>query len=93
MNPFSALVSLPGRSSTLKEGELRDELLNGGIFDTLLEAKMLIEEWRRWYNHVQPYSALDYRPLLRGTTSCLVPSGLGLGMTEKQTPFSRRRVP
>jgi len=28
-------------------GKLRDELLNGEIFDTLLEAKVLIERWRR----------------------------------------------
>ena len=41
---------------------LRDELLNGEIFYTLLEAKVLIEQWRRHYNHVRPHSALGYKP-------------------------------
>lgn len=43
-------------------GKLRDELLNGEIFYTLREAKILIERWRRHYNHVRPHSALGYRP-------------------------------
>ncbi len=42
-------------------GKLRDELLNGEIFDTLLEAKVLIERWRREYNTVRPHSSLGYR--------------------------------
>ena len=28
-------------------GKLREELLNGEIFDTLLEAKVLVEQWRK----------------------------------------------
>jgi len=43
-------------------GKLRDELLNGEIFTTLAEAKVLIEEWRKEYNHIRPHSALGYRP-------------------------------
>jgi transposase InsO family protein len=43
-------------------GKLRDELLNGEIFYTLLEAKILIERWREHYNRVRPHSALGYRP-------------------------------
>jgi putative transposase len=43
-------------------GKLRDELLNGEIFYTLLEAKVLIERWRNHYNQVRPHSALGYRP-------------------------------
>jgi transposase InsO family protein len=43
-------------------GKLRDELLNGEIFYTLAEAQVLIEMWRREYNHVRPHSALGYRP-------------------------------
>ena len=41
---------------------LRDELLNGEIFDTLVEAKILIERWRVHYNTVRPHSALNGRP-------------------------------
>ena len=43
-------------------GKLRDELLNVEIFDTLLEAKVLIERWRCEYNTIRPHSSLDYRP-------------------------------
>ena len=43
-------------------GKLRDELLNREIFTTLIEAKILIEEWRREYNQVRPHSSLRYRP-------------------------------
>ena len=43
-------------------GKLRDELLNGELFDTLLEAKVLIENWRMEYNTVRPHSSLGYRP-------------------------------
>ncbi len=41
---------------------MRDELLNGEIFDTLLEAQVLVERWRKHYNQVRPHSALGYRP-------------------------------
>jgi len=43
-------------------GKLRDELLNPELFDTLLEAQVLVERWRQHYNHVRPHSALGYRP-------------------------------
>ncbi len=43
-------------------GKLRDELLNGEIFYTLKEAKIVIEAWRRHYNTVRPHSSLGYRP-------------------------------
>jgi transposase InsO family protein len=43
-------------------GKLRDELLAREVFDTLLEAKVLIERWRRGYNTLRPHSSLGYRP-------------------------------
>jgi len=43
-------------------GKLRDELLNCEIFDTLFEAKVLVERWRKEYNHVRPHSSLGYKP-------------------------------
>ena len=43
-------------------GKLRDELLNGEIFCSLREAKVLIEQWRHLYNTVRPHSSLGYRP-------------------------------
>src|SRR3954469_7963631 len=42
-------------------GKLSDELLDGEVFDTLLEAKVLIERWRVRYNAVRPHSSLGYR--------------------------------
>lgn len=43
-------------------GKLRDELLEREIFDTLLEAKVLIERWRCEYNTIRPHSSLGNRP-------------------------------
>jgi transposase InsO family protein len=43
-------------------GKLRDELLNREQFNTLFEAQVLIEDWRREYNQRRPHSALGYRP-------------------------------
>ena len=43
-------------------GKLRDEVLNREVFDTLQEAKVLVERWRCEYNHIRPHSALGYRP-------------------------------
>lgn len=42
---------------------LRDELLDGEIFYSLEEARVIIEGWRRHYNAVRPHSSLGYRPL------------------------------
>jgi transposase InsO family protein len=43
-------------------GKLRDELLNVEILNSLREAQILIEAWRRHYNAIRPHSALGYRP-------------------------------
>ena len=42
--------------------KLRDELLNGEIFYSLAEAKVVIENWRNHYNTARPHSSLGYRP-------------------------------
>ena len=42
--------------------KLRDELLNGEVFYSLKEAKIVIEAWRRHYNAIRPHSALGWRP-------------------------------
>jgi len=43
-------------------GKLRDEILDGEIFTTVKEAKVLTAWWKRQYNHVRPHSSLGYRP-------------------------------
>ena len=40
----------------------RDELLNGEIFYSLKEARIIIEQWRKHYNRERPHSALGWRP-------------------------------
>jgi putative transposase len=42
--------------------KLRDELLNGEIFYSLAEARIIIEQWRRYYNTERPHSSLGYKP-------------------------------
>ena len=41
---------------------LRDELLNGEIFYTLEEVRVVTGWWREHYNKIRPHSALGYRP-------------------------------
>ncbi len=41
-------------------GRLRDELLAVEAFNSLLEARVLVEDWRIEYNTVRPHSALGY---------------------------------
>ena len=55
-------------------GKLRDELLNGEIFSTLQEAKVLIEVWRKHYNTIRPHSSLGYRPPAPETIAAGPPS-------------------
>ena len=39
-------------------GRLRDELLSSEVFDTLAEARYLIDRWRLFYNHRRIQRAL-----------------------------------
>jgi transposase InsO family protein len=43
-------------------GTLRNEVLNAEIFDTVIEARIIIEKWRNHYNQVRPHSSLGYKP-------------------------------
>ena len=47
----------------MENGKLKDELLNGDIFTSLLEAQILIKNWRKEYNQIRPHSSQGYRPL------------------------------
>lgn len=50
----------PMQNGTIESfnGKLRDECLNENMFETLLEAKVLVERWRRDYNEHRPHSSL-----------------------------------
>lgn len=56
-------------------GKFRDELLNGEIFFTLTEAKVLVERWRHEYNTKRPHSSLGYRPPAPETVAAAPPLG------------------
>ena len=43
-------------------GTFRDNLLDGEIFYSLQEAKVVVGEWVKHYNHERHHSALGYRP-------------------------------
>jgi transposase InsO family protein len=52
-------------------GKLRDELLDGEIFDTLLEAKVLIERWRGEYNTIRPAQCVGVQVSGTGSNSAM----------------------
>ena len=41
--------------------KLRDECLNRELFGSLLEAQIILEQWRNEYNHERPHSSLEYK--------------------------------
>jgi putative transposase len=62
-------------------GRLRDELLNSWRFDSLLEARVIVEDWRLDYNANRPHSAHgELTPNEFGSGSSLT-VGVGLGHT------------
>ena len=40
---------------------LRDEYLNQEVFLSVTEARVVIEEWRNFYNRVHPHGGLDFQ--------------------------------
>ncbi len=42
--------------------KMRDEFLNGEIFHSLKEARVLTERWRVYFNTERPHSSLGYKP-------------------------------
>lgn len=54
----------PWQNGTVESfnGKLRDECLNREWFVSVRDARVLIEQWRSFYNHQRPHSALGYRP-------------------------------
>lgn len=84
---------------------LRDECLNGEVFATVAEARVVTALWRREYNEERPHSSLGYRTPVEfrlaweaehapGERRSLSPSGLtDAGDDEGQTPPSRDLPP
>ena len=60
--------------------KLRDELLNGEVFYSLAEARIVIESWRQHYNTQRPHSSLGYKPPAphrRALAGCAAPINHG----------------
>jgi putative transposase len=53
---------LQQKIKTAKAPRLRDEFLNGEIFYSMKEIRVLAERWRVHYNTIRPHSSLGYRP-------------------------------
>ena len=63
-------------------GRLGDELLNREVFTSLVEAKVLVEEYREHHNERRPHSALSYRTPSEFATSCAA-AGAGTELTKE----------
>jgi putative transposase len=70
--------------------KLRDEFLNGEIFYSMKELRVLAERWRVHYNTLRPHSSLDYRP--PAPQACLTPN-MGHGEVETATRFPLLHTP
>jgi putative transposase len=66
-------------------GKFRDELLNGELLDTLWEARVLAERFRKEYNSKRPHSSLGYKPP--------APEAVVMGPKVKTLPMTTLTVP
>jgi len=58
---------------------LRDELLKVESFGSLREAQVLVEQYRRQYNHQRPHSALRYQTPAAFAAACLASAPASAG--------------
>ncbi len=70
--------------------KLRDEFLNGEIFYSMKEIRVLAERWRVHYNTVRPHSSLGYRP---PAPEAWLAKSLGHGEVETATRFPLLHTP
>jgi transposase InsO family protein len=59
--------------------KLRDECLNREIFGSLWEARVVIEQWRLYYNAERPHSSLGYQTPAEYAARAIAPAGLRSG--------------
>ena len=52
-------------------GRFRDEILNRELFGSVLEAKVIVREWRLEYNNHRPHSSLGYKTPAEFAASCI----------------------
>jgi putative transposase len=70
--------------------KLRDEFLNGELFYSMKEIRVLAERWRVHYNTIRPHSSLGYRP---PAPEARLPKSLGYGEVETATRFPLLHTP
>jgi transposase InsO family protein len=70
--------------------KLRDEFLNGEIFYSMKEIRVLAERWRVHYNTVRPHSSLGYKP---PAPEAWVAKSWGCGEVENATRFPLPHTP
>jgi len=68
--------------------KLRDEFLNGEIFYSLKELRVLVERWRVHYNTIRPHSSQGYRPPAPEAWHCELKAGHGKVESTKRFPLS-----
>ena len=71
--------------------KLRDEFLNGEIFYSMKEIRVLAERWRVHYNTVRPHSSLGYRP--PAPEAWLTETSQGYGKVESKERFPLFHTP
>ncbi len=71
--------------------KLRDEFLNGEIFYSMKELRVLAERWRIHYNTVRPHSSLGYRP--PAPQACQAAINQGHGEVESTNRFPLLHTP
>ena len=70
--------------------KLRDEFLNGEIFYSIKELRVLAERWRVHYNTIRPHSSLGYRAPAPITCQC---EQQGHGTVESKMRFPLSHTP
>jgi hypothetical protein len=70
--------------------KLRDEFLNGEIFYSMKELRVLAERWRVHYNTIRPHSSLGYRS---PAPEAWLTNSIGCGEVETATRFPLLHTP
>lgn len=70
--------------------KLRDEFLNGEIFYSIKELRVLAERWRVHYNTIRPHSSLGYRS---PAPEAWLTNSMGHGEVETATRFPLLHTP
>lgn len=70
--------------------KLRDEFLNGEIFYSMKELRVIAGCWRVHYNTIRPHSSLDYRP---PATEAWLTNNMGQGTVETVMRFPLLHTP